>query len=236
MPARSSLPVAFALALNPWIGPLFSSGEIGLDLLKSSRAGTNHEEQVGIEIGEGLAVSMTEGREKMPGVFLAPSDGGFWDLGQFSRIHARVRNDGDQAATLALRVDNAGHWRDSPWNSESVRLGPGESGEVVVFFGRSYGFRPGYDLDPKRVSKLVLFTEKITGETRFTIESIVPRGMTGETLAAFESSRSEPPEGGVLFGRWDGKSVRYRLSASSGALARGAGGAGGDHDWLPRRR
>jgi beta-glucanase (GH16 family) len=219
MPARPSLHTGFVLALTFSIGSWASSAQPDQGLLASSKAGSSHGDQVGFEIqpeGE-VAVFMTGGGEKMPSVFLVPTKGDSLDLGEYSRIHARVRNDGEKAATVAFRVDNPGHWREAPWNSESVRLGPGETGEVVVFFGRSYGFRPGFELDPRRVSKLVFFVERPVGETRFTVESILPKGMTGETLAAFEHSRSKVPPGGILFGEWEAQPVGYRLSAGSGA-------------------
>lgn len=225
MPARRSLHTGFASAFLLLIGSWISSGEEGMDLLESSNAGSSHGDQVGFEIeqGKGLEVSMTAGKEKMPGVFLAPSQAEFWDLSPYSRVHARIRNTGNQPATVALRVDNPGHWREAPWNTESVRLDPGESGEVVVFFGRSYGYRPGYQLNPERVSKLVFFVDKLLGEARFTVESVLPRGENGESFADFERSRTQVPPGGILFGEWQGSSVPYRLSTSSGALAESKG-------------
>jgi hypothetical protein len=57
---------------------------------------------------------------------------------------------------VSLRVENPGDWRQSPWNTNVLWLAPGNSGTLVVNFGESFG-KPGYALDPARVSKVKFF-------------------------------------------------------------------------------
>ena len=106
----------------------------------------------------GFSVVVAGGSSGYPGVGIRPESGEVWDLSEHGRVEAVVRNDGEVALPVSLRVDNPGHWRDEPWNTESTRLAPGETGTVVVFFGYGNGFGESFDLDPSRVRQLLFFT------------------------------------------------------------------------------
>ncbi|MAS92003.1 MAG: hypothetical protein CMO55_02310 [Verrucomicrobiales bacterium] len=148
------------------------------------------------EGGIGVAIPVDSG--SYPGVKVLPSSGSPWDLSEYAFVEARIRNTGEVELPVSLRVDNAGNWRDNPWNAESIRLGPGDSGTVRVFFGYSFGFQEAFTLDPSAVVSFLLFSEKAEQPRGFLIESIVPGGMPGDSPN--EGGTSIVPENGVLFG------------------------------------
>ena len=74
----------------------------------------------------GVVVTIQPGNEGYPGVSLPP-EAGVWDLSKFGHVEARVVNTGEKPLALALRVDNAGDWQDSPYNTENVFLDPGDA-------------------------------------------------------------------------------------------------------------
>ncbi len=64
---------------------------------------------------------------------LKPADGtDAWDLSAFGHVEARVVNTGAKAAMFAVRVDNAGDWRDNPWNTDvsTMPVDPGSLGYI----------------------------------------------------------------------------------------------------------
>ncbi|MES2460978.1 MAG: glycoside hydrolase family 16 protein [Armatimonadota bacterium] len=147
-----------------------------------------------------LAVTIQPGMDGYPGVRL-PAPGGKWNLAAFGHVEARVINTGTKTLSLSLRVDNAGDWKDNPWNTETVSLQPGESGTVTVLFGYSYGRKPGFALNPSAVTQLMLFTTKSDAVQSFQIESIVAGGTAGEKPAVASANIRENPKNGVLLGR-----------------------------------
>lgn len=84
-----------------------------------------------------LQIELAAGAKGSPGAIVLPASGEVWDFSKFSRIEAVIQNTGDLAIPVSLRVDNQGHWKEAPWSSESVRLEPGQTATVVVFFGFS---------------------------------------------------------------------------------------------------
>lgn len=133
-------------------------------------------------VGQGakraLQVTCAAGAPGYPGIAIA-APGDAWDLSKLGHVEVRVRNAGQQAIDLALRVDNAGDWKQSPWNSEHVGIKPGETREVRVRFGYSFG-QPGYALDPKRVPQVLVFVGSSSAEQVFVIESLAAGGKPGE--------------------------------------------------------
>lgn len=147
----------------------------------------------------GTIVAIAPGTESYPGVALKPEGGAPWDLSAYGHVAARVTNLGAKPLTLALRVDNAGDWRDNPWNTESITLAPGASGVVTVIFGRSYGHKPGYALKPAAVVGLLLFAGKSDAPQSFRIESLTAGGPAGEMPpVAPEDIRVKPKDGRLL--------------------------------------
>ena len=123
----------------------------------------------------GFVVSIQPGPDGYPGIALKPT-GASWNLSRYGHVEARLVNTGADPLTLALRADNAGDWKDNPWDTESVTLAPGETGTVTTIFGYSYGHKPGYALKPSAVTQLLFFTTKSDKPLSFRIVSVVAAG------------------------------------------------------------
>jgi hypothetical protein len=129
-----------------------------------------------VSIAPGRVVTITSGPAGYPGIYLK----GPWDFDGFSHIEARVTNMGAKAIDLSLRVDNGGDWHQSPWDTESARIEPGQTQSITVYFGYAYGGKPGYKLDPKAVVNIKLFTGKTSEAETFRINAIYVGGHAGE--------------------------------------------------------
>jgi beta-glucanase (GH16 family) len=192
-----ALPLAAAQDEGPEVSPL-------LDVANASSAErlAPSSEQVSVapsaDAGApGLVVTIQPGEESYPGVRLTP-EAGVWDLSAFGHVEARVVNLGERRIAVTLRVDNAGDWRQNPWNAEPIRLDPGASGSVKTIFGFSYGHKPGYKLDPSAVTGLLLFAGKSDAVQAFRIELVAAGGPGGEKPPVDPRSVRILPEDGFL--------------------------------------
>ncbi|MDQ3813728.1 MAG: glycoside hydrolase family 16 protein, partial [Armatimonadota bacterium] len=91
-----------------------------------------------------------------PGFEMPVTEGG-WNLSAFGGAQVDVTNTGESEVVVALRVDNEGDWKKSPWNTESVSLKPGETKTIQVTFGKSYGGNPGFALNPANIIAFKIF-------------------------------------------------------------------------------
>jgi len=144
-----------------------------------------------------------------PGVtFLAPGGGtnAVWDLSKFAGIRANVTNKGTIAIRVALRADNPDDWHLNHWNSNSVRLLPGETKQIELTFGMNDG-KPGYSLDGSRISKIIVFAVKPTAPTTVLLTKVTGFGKQADaiatraaSLAAVKATRppANPPLSGAL--------------------------------------
>ncbi|MGF1635289.1 MAG: family 16 glycosylhydrolase [Phycisphaerae bacterium] len=128
---------------------------------------------------DGLTVTFKPEGERYPGLAIEP-DGQAWDLSDRGHVAATLTNTGQQSMTVNLRVDNDGDWQKSPWNTEKVQIKPGDTKTVKVIFGYQHGFKKGYKLDPAKVVRVLLFTDKPKQEASFRIDSVVAGGEAGE--------------------------------------------------------
>ena len=149
---------------------------------------------------QGISVAITPGKESYPGLQFRPLKDTRWDLSEYGHVEARVVNTGEQPITLSLRVDNAGDWKDNPWNTESIFLEPGASGAVDVIFGYSYGKKRGYALNSSSIVSLLVFAMKSNGRQSFRIESICAAGPAGETPPMDPKQIRIKPRDGILLG------------------------------------
>lgn len=144
---------------------------------------TSDDAQVAVAlVGQGakaaLQVTCKAGCTGYPGIsVMAP--GVAWDLSTVGHVEVRVENTGKTAIDLALRVDNPGDWKTNPWNAEHAGIAPGATATVRVCFGYNFG-KPGYALDPKRISQVLVFVTGKTDEQTFRIQSLVAGGKPGE--------------------------------------------------------
>lgn len=195
---------------------LFNNLARGLDLPMSNAT----ENGAGISIsggdGEPVEAMVSAGSNGTPGVSLRP-DGKAWDFSAHSRIEAVIANTGDHPLPVSLRVDNAGHWKNSPWSSETIRLNPGDTKTLVVFFGYSYGMKPAFALDPAAVTQLLFFTTGSKEARSFSILSVTATGAPGETPDQWNRRSGTVPEGGVLFDLTTQIQSARQLSSQQGA-------------------
>lgn len=124
-----------------------------------------------------LQITCKAGAPGYPGISITSGDS--WDVSAFGHIEAKIKNVGEQAIDLAVRVDNPGDWKTSPWNTEHSGIKPGESKTIRVCFGYAFG-QPAYALDPKRVSQVLLFVTSSASQQDFQLESLVAGGKPGE--------------------------------------------------------
>lgn len=89
-----------------------------------------------------------------PGVNF-PLGGPVLDLSAHAGVEIELTNTGPERLNLNVRVDNAGDWKLSPWNTESGNVEPGQTRVFRVRFGRSHG-QAAYALDPKAISAIKL--------------------------------------------------------------------------------
>lgn len=159
-------------------GVLVVPGQFDEGALKTENAA-----EISVEEGAGAKVlKMTfPGGGGFPGVdFSAPETA--WDLSAFGGVAANVTNEGTANVGVTLRVENAGDWRQSPWNSHVVWLKPGASGTVTVNFGESFG-KPGFPLNPAAVSKLKIFATEPKQDGAILIHDIKAVGSPAQESA-----------------------------------------------------
>lgn len=201
--ALGSLPLTAATALlpapgspNPAIAP--SSDDVGV-----TRG------------GDGITVGFTPSSDRYPGIRLTPAEP--WDLSAAGGVTAHLTNTGATPLRVFLRVDNRAKAKD-PWNCEGTTLAPGASGTLSVRFGRSWG-KPGYALDPSKVSSILLYTDKPKATAELRLSALEAGGPTAAELDALRR-----PRDGALFGRAAPRIDAERVEAtgaSAGLIADG---------------
>ena len=170
-----------------------------------------------------MVVTCQPGKDAYPGVSIKPI-GTSWNLSAFGHVEARLVNIGASPLSVSLRVDNAGGWKDNPWNTETVTLKPGESGMLKTIFGYSYGEKPGYALMPGAVVNALLFINKSDEVQSFRLESLVAGGPAGETPPVAPEDVRVRPKGGVLLGVGGPADLTARItSLNAKAALAGAG-------------
>jgi len=120
--------------------------------------------------GHALKIDFEAGKG-YPAVQLAAPSGN-WDLSKYKGVEAEITNTGETTVNVALRVDNPGDWQQSPWNTESVTLQPGDTKVIQVTFGFSYGGQKGYDLDPTNIARVVVFAANPGDGASVTVDNI----------------------------------------------------------------
>jgi hypothetical protein len=179
--------ILFALALSAL--SIVSAAENSQRLLQfdkqtvAKQVKTSDDAMVGVAlVGQGaktaLQVSCKAGTTGFPGIAVT-APGVAWDLSTVGHVEVRVANTGKSAIDLALRVDNPGDWKLSPWNAEHVGIAPGATGTVRVCFGYNFG-QPGYALDAKRISQVLVFVTGKAEEQSFRLETLAVGGKPGE--------------------------------------------------------
>lgn len=114
-----------------------------------------------------------------------PPPEGPWSLSDYAGVEVDVTNPGENAVMVSLRVDNrkTADTKGDPYNTESVRLKPGETKTLQVYFGKSFGYKPGYQLDPSMVSAVQVFVMKPKEPGTILIDKVQTFGAAGDEPA-----------------------------------------------------
>lgn len=206
--------------------PLWADAPDLLENAKSDPTSLKEQKSAVTPPGEDGVIRVEYGADKgFPGVHLAaPPEG--WDLSGFTGVEAEIVNEGATAKSIALRIDNKGGSNFS--NTESVKLGPGETKKVRVRFGYSYGGNPSYQLDPSAIVALLVFVGKPADGGAFVIKSITPfkeEGAPSPAAAARPAATgaeatTSPSIGGELLDPAKG-TAGFRFSHADGSVEGG---------------
>ncbi len=104
-----------------------------------------------------------------PGIVLEPA-GGF-DLSKYSEVDVLLTNTGSSRVGITARLDNEGDWQQKPYSASAVSLSPGETKNVTIEFGKTFG-KAGHNLDPKAVKQFMLFANTPDAPGSILISSI----------------------------------------------------------------
>ena len=189
LPALAFFPQASAVPGLPLIGG-------GTELNAKAESGQVSFKDLG---GEGYEVKILPGEAGYPGLSFTQKDGMPFDFSPFGYIDASFVNTGKTRLDIALRADNAGDWQQEPWNTENLFIEPGERRSLTLFFGYSFGHKKGFPLNPKEVTRLLVFTGKTEVEKSFRIERISLFGPPGAMPPAAREEIRTTPKNGVLY-------------------------------------
>lgn len=142
-------------------GMLFDFGPSFIPAGRVEERGATARVEGGRLIGE-----FTEG--SWPAVALKPM-AKQWDLSNFESVQAELTNLGKAPVRMGLRVDNPGRPENS--NTELETIKPGETKVIKVTFGQSWG-KPGYKLDPSKVTAVLVYAGKPNGTARVAVDNI----------------------------------------------------------------
>jgi beta-glucanase (GH16 family) len=176
-------------------------------------------QQVTVATGQnGVTVNIAGSPEQYPGITIKPATGTAWDLTPWGRVEAKITNLGTTNIQVSLRVDNSPDGSSN--NCEAISLKPGDSKILKVIFGFSYGYKPGFQLNPASVTNLLFFSpgKKDTARS-FRIEDIQATGSAGEKPAVDPSTVRVKPENGVLLGAGVKIAAANQIVTKGGAKA-----------------
>ncbi len=128
------------------------------------------------------------GASQYPGVDF-PIPGGSWDLSQYSGIEITLANLSQTGVDIALRVDNPGNWKNSPWNTQNTWLPAGKTKTLKLTFGESYG-NPGFNLNPAQVKRIKLFAANPKGDVKLLVTSLKAVGPP----SSYSATTAAPPQ------------------------------------------
>jgi len=124
-----------------------------------------------------------------------PIPAGGWNLSAFGGVQVLVTNKGSDPVTVVLRVDNPGDWKTSPWNLQSVKIGPDSTELLQVVFGQSNG-KPGFALDTTRVTGIQVYLTKPKQEATLELSDLKaygsPDAAAGKSALTSQADRTIP--------------------------------------------
>ncbi|MBN8707793.1 MAG: hypothetical protein BGO12_06630 [Verrucomicrobia bacterium 61-8] len=166
-------------------------GEL-LDLAKGT-AGFKFFHSSGVMEGDKLKVTFSTGTDYPNVQFPIPAGG--WNLSAFGGVEVTATNTSGAPITAVLRVDNPGDWKQSPWNSQSVKIAPGATQVLQAVFGKNNG-QPGYPLDAKKISAIQVYVVKPKEEITLLLSNLKgygsPAAVAGKSTLTTPADRDTP--------------------------------------------
>jgi beta-glucanase (GH16 family) len=159
--------VAFLLSTTAFVAhaaetPIFSANADNTAAIKTDKA------SVSFDAATGALKIIFPGGPGYPGIDFPIA--GSLDLSAHAGVAIDIANTSQERLNIALRADNSGDWKKSPWNTNNVWIAPGETKTLKVVFGQSYG-NAGYALDASRVSNIKLFAANPKAEASILVRN-----------------------------------------------------------------
>lgn len=136
---------------------------------------------------QGAIVAIFQANQSYPNIKFPMPPGG-WNLSSFGHVEARVTNDSEKTVKVCMRVDNAGEHKDSPWNTSSIYIKPGDTETLLAVFGQDND-EPGFPLDPSKVTGIQIFLMKQKSDIQLTVTNLraagSPQATSGENTGNF---------------------------------------------------
>lgn len=168
---------------------------------------------------DGITVTIQPGPEGYPGLTLTKKDGSPFDLSKHGNVEAKITNLGKTKIPVNLRLDNDGDWQTNPYNTESVYLGPGETGTIKLIFGHSYGHKKAFPLNSAAITRILFFSGKSEAEQVFRIDSLITGGTPGELPPIDPATIRIKPDNGLLYGKSTKLDAEKQFAFENGATA-----------------
>ena len=144
-----------------------------LDLPKNALAGFNYSDSSAVVENGKVKVTFAAGSNYPNIQFPIPKGG--WNLDAFGGIAVTITNPNERKVTVFMRVDNPGHWKTEPWNTEQTSIGAGETKTLTLTFGQQNG-APAFPLNSKRISAIQLFIVKPKADTTLALADLKGTG------------------------------------------------------------
>lgn len=169
----------------------------GLDLatLKTDHAKVSRTSQGG---APALRLDYDAGTEYPKVEFPIPNGG--WNLSSFGGVQIELTNPGNKPVRAAMRVDNPGDWKLSPWNTGLIEVGAGETKKLAVVFGES-----GYPLDASKINGIQLFLPTPKEAASLIVRDLKAFGSPKDRIVGGTTSKEEDRTKPVKPADWVGK-------------------------------
>ena len=151
--------------------------------------------------GDKLKVVFAAGKG-YPNVWFPLPEGG-WDLSAFAGVQVELTNAGDKPVSVLFRVDNAGKWEDTPWNTSSTKIAAGETKLLRVIFGQDND-SPGYPIDAKKIVGMQVFLVNPKEAVTLVVSDLRAFG-SAQDLSANALSKPSDRDQSAVIPDWLGK-------------------------------
>ncbi len=159
------------------------SGEL-LDLSKNGLTGFKYNDSSAVIENGKIKVTFQAGSNYPNIQFPIPKGG--WNLDAFGNIEVTITNPNQRRVTAFMRVDNPGHWKTEPWNTENLVIEAGQTKTLTLTFGQQNG-APAFPLNSKRISAIQIFIVKPKTDTTLVLSDLKASGSPSAVAAGLTS-------------------------------------------------